>query len=327
MKAEGNQNTDETPRAGYDETLRGDVEETTRDVSASPRRRRLRRLLSFVVVVAAALGFSLFMLLDSRAGSARHVAETRLPADFAVAAEPQGLDFSKFGHTNPQHARLPCLLCHRREDNSPRPKLPGHMPCSGCHAQQFADQSSPICTICHTDARSGALKSFPASLQTFAVRFDHATHTRGGAQPRQACATCHRPERRGVSLAIPSGFDAHTTCFRCHAPQAQSNGRDISSCGTCHRVGVYSRTSENAPAYRVNFNHAEHTSKGLSCSACHNVRAGAAQRRQVAAPEPLMHHAPAGALSCAGCHNDKRAFGTADFKNCTRCHEGTAWHF
>ena len=27
------------------------------------------------------------------------------------------VDFTDFKHTNPQHERLPCLLCHKREDN------------------------------------------------------------------------------------------------------------------------------------------------------------------------------------------------------------------
>jgi len=198
------------------------------------------------------------------------------------------------------------------------------MPCAGCHAQQFSDPNSPICTICHTDSQSGALKAFPP-LRSFGVRFDHATHTRQNL--REGCATCHRPERRGVSLSIPSGASAHTTCFQCHTPRAQSSGRDISSCGTCHRIGGYSRTPENAPAYRVSFSHTAHTAKGVSCAECHQVRAGAPQRRQVIAPVALMHHAPAGAQSCISCHNDKRAFGVGDFKNCLRCHKGDAWHF
>src|SRR5215831_14119183 len=71
---------------------------------------------------------------------------------------PEGLDYSKFQHSSRNHSRLPCLLCHRRDSNAPVPKRPGasqHLPCAGCHAQQFANAESPICTICHTDAKSG----------------------------------------------------------------------------------------------------------------------------------------------------------------------------
>jgi hypothetical protein len=40
-----------------------------------------------------------------------------------------------------------------------------------------------------------------------------------------------------------------------------------------------------------------------------------------------MHHASPGARSCMTCHDNKRAFGGEDFKDCTRCHRGDAWHF
>src|SRR5215467_4261904 len=92
-------------------------------------------------------------------------------------------DFSQFKHDEPQHARLPCLLCHRRENNSPQSALPGkasHAPCTGCHAPQFANTASPICTICHTDVQSGKLKAFPP-LQSFSISFDHAKHSAVGA--------------------------------------------------------------------------------------------------------------------------------------------------
>ena len=291
----------------------------------------MRRRLSAAAAVLAA-GCALFasaLALDHGATAPRARFETE-PAAAGVAGEagfepvptPQGLDFSKFGHTNPQHARLPCLLCHQRTDNSARLRRPGHTPCAGCHTQQFADQSNPICTICHTQPPSPALKGFPP-LRSFNVRFDHATH----ARTRANCATCHRPSRRGVALSIPRGTSAHTTCFQCHTPRAQAGGRDISSCGACHRVGGYSRTPETAAAYGVNFSHAAHTSKGVSCAECHRVRAGQPQRRQVTSPSPLMHHAAPGAQSCMTCHNDKRAFGGDDFKDCTRCHRGNAWRF
>jgi c(7)-type cytochrome triheme protein len=239
--------------------------------------------------------------------------------------EPSG-DFSKFLHSSPNHARMPCLLCHRRE-SSPRPSMPGaggHLPCAGCHAQQFANTESPICTICHTDVRTGAVKSFP-QLKSFRVNFDHARHmNRGGV----SCATCHRPARGGVALSIPAGFNAHSTCYGCHTPRAQSGGRDISSCGTCHSRGGYSRTPVTAAAFRMGFSHAKHgAAQKLNCNDCHSVRAGLPQRRQVTSPEPANHHASGKTLSCQTCHDGKRAFGGDNFTVCKRCHTGTAWRF
>lgn len=246
---------------------------------------------------------------------------------FAHAA-PQSTtaDYSQFKHDDRNHARLPCLLCHRRENNSPQPTLPGkaaHAPCTGCHAQQFSNPASEICTICHTDVQSGKVKVFPP-LRSFDVRFDHAKHTAVGA----ACVTCHRRNRNGVGLAIPSRLNAHVTCFACHTPNAQVNGRNISSCSTCHHLGRLVRTSDQGPAYRVGFSHANHdASEKLTCAACHQVRAGLPQGRQVSAPLPLNHHAPGKASSCATCHNGQRVFGGDDFSACKRCHRGSAWHF
>ena len=239
------------------------------------------------------------------------------------APQSEGFDYSKFLHNSRNHARLPCLLCHRRESNSPRPLLPGkseHAPCAGCHAQQFSNSDSPICTICHTDVKSGALKSFPR-LKSFSMKFDHARHVN---MEGVSCATCHRPSRGGVALSIPTGFNAHQTCYRCHTPRAQSQGRDISSCRTCHQLGGYKRTPQFAQAFRVGFNHARH--QKVTCNECHQVRAGM-PRRQVTSPVPLNHHARPGSESCMSCHDGKRAFGGDDFTVCKRCHTGNRWQF
>jgi c(7)-type cytochrome triheme protein len=290
--------------------------------------RVIRRRLSLAAAAVACLFFALTLLLGAKVSSAEHAAgaEVSSAAGEPAGAEPQ-TDFSRFTHTNPQHARLPCLLCHQRNDNSPRPvRSAGHTPCSGCHTQQFADASNPICTICHANPPSPAVKPFPR-LRSFNMLFDHAKHARGGARPANSCAACHRPEVRGVALSIPAGLSAHTTCFRCHTPGSQSGGQDISSCNTCHRLGGYRRTPESAPAFRVGFSHADHTRGNLSCNECHAVRAGVGQGRQVSSPQPLMHHAGARARSCMSCHNDKRAFGGDDFSDCKRCHQGNTWHF
>jgi c(7)-type cytochrome triheme protein len=246
------------------------------------------------------------------------VCETRICAQTSYA---------QFKHDNPNHSRLPCLLCHRRPNNDAQPTLPGkdqHAPCTGCHQQQFANHASEICSICHTDAQSGKMKPFPA-LRSFNVRFDHAKHSAAGAD----CAKCHRRSRGGVALSIPARLNAHAICFSCHTPGAKAaSGRDISSCGTCHQLGGFVRTSEQAAAYRVGFSHAKHdASERLTCVECHKVRPGLAQGRQVSAPVALNHRARAGTTSCATCHNSKRAFGGDDFSVCTRCHKGSQWRF
>jgi c(7)-type cytochrome triheme protein len=248
------------------------------------------------------------------------------PVKSELAFAPE-TDFSKFQHSNPNHSRLPCLLCHRRETNAAQPTLPGkdkHTPCTGCHAPQFASGAGPICTICHADVQAGTVKAFPP-LRSFGSGFDHAKHVAVGGS---RCSSCHRPANRGVALTIPIGTNAHNACFSCHAPQAKADGRDISSCGVCHKPEPFVRNSQRTVAYRRGFSHAHHdSSESLGCLDCHNIRAGQPQRKQVTAPIPLNHHAPARGFSCMTCHNGKRAFGGDDFTVCTRCHKGSMWRF
>ncbi|MEP7148025.1 MAG: cytochrome c3 family protein [Acidobacteriota bacterium] len=228
-------------------------------------------------------------------------------------------DFSRFRHDTSQHTRLPCLVCHVRKDNSSAPKMPGHIPCSSCHTQEFAaGNQHPICSICHT---ATDVKRFPP-LRSFNAVFDHGRHVR-----QTSCATCHKPTNRGVALSIPSRLSAHTTCFQCHSPGAMAGGTNIGSCSTCHKPGRLVRTTESARAFAVNFNHTEHARKRLSCSACHTVRAGIRRGAQVTSPVASMHFARAGTSSCAACHNNKRAFGGNDFSDCKKCHERSTFKF
>lgn len=270
--------------------------------------RRLK--LAVVLLTGAAIGY---LFIDDAKN-----ATVSANAIFPPVSAAQ--EFAKFQHGSAQHARMPCLLCHKREANLFAPKLPGHLPCAGCHVQQFADQKSQICLICHT---SGAgLKRFPR-LQSFNATFDHRGH-----QSLTTCASCHQSNRRGVGYSVPAGATAHRTCFQCHGPRTEIGGRNIGSCGTCHQPGTPVRASDWAQAFRVNFSHQEHLRKAnVSCASCHTVRPGIARGRQVTAPVALMHSTRPQVSSCASCHNNTRAFGTANFTDCKRCHEGTTFKF
>jgi c(7)-type cytochrome triheme protein len=257
-----------------------------------------------------------------RLGTETENARNESGTEKAIRSNP---DSSKFNHGDYSHSRLPCLLCHRRVSNALQPTLPGHTPCAGCHSKDFVNSASAICTVCHTNVQSGAMKSFPG-LKSFNVRFDHAQHVGAGRSSSQ-CATCHTPERRRVSLSLPVALGGHAACFQCHGPrEVGRQGQDISSCSTCHRLAGYARTSEGSKAYSIGFSHANHgRSKKLNCNSCHSIRAGMAQRRQVTSPIPDMHSASGRAESCASCHDDKRAFGVAKSSDCQRCHQGTTF--
>lgn len=273
---------------------------------------RLRLLVALVISASAAAGYA-FVVRSPAPGSV--FVASHEDASVVGAAAPQ--NYAVFRHGEPQHERLPCLVCHKREDNSATPRLSGHVPCSSCHVQQFADNNNPICSICHT---ATDVKRFPR-LKSFGTRFDHARHIK-----ETGCATCHKPSRRGVALSLPTGSTAHTACYQCHGPRTMAGGENIGSCGTCHTSGRPTRNSDSARAFSFNFSHSEHSPK-VSCSGCHTVRAGMGRGRQVSSPVVSMHFAPARSLSCGGCHNNVRAFGGDDFKDCKRCHEGRTFKF
>lgn len=279
--------------------------------SAGYKRSSWRTGLIAPAVVMIASSFMIALTYGSDPGFS--VADPPLPA----VDPPQ--DFSRFRHDTQQHTRLPCLVCHVRTDNGATPKMPGHIPCSSCHAQQFAEgNTNPICSICHTATN---VKPFP-SLRSFNAVFDHGRHVR-----QTNCATCHKPAQRGVALSIPARLSAHTTCFQCHGPRTIVDGKNIGSCSTCHQPGRLVRTPQTARAFSMNFSHAEHARKGISCSQCHTVRAGMRRGAQVTSPVAAMHFARPGVSSCAACHNDRRAFGGKDFSDCRKCHEGSTFRF
>lgn len=293
-----------------------------------------RRLLSLALLLAAFVGFPVVIIIDKRVFAEPLPVPSKTEAN-TIEQDMRGVDFSKFSHASSRHASLACTSCHTRaQNNSPVPTnpqgtsaLPGHKSCTDCHLAQFVTPNIPMCAICHTDLNSQRppVKNFP-NLRSFNVKFDHQQHMTGEARPDNGCAACHSPARRGVALSIPAGLNAHTQCYTCHTPGAQSGGRDIASCGVCHDQGRYSRTSTNARAYNVGFRHSDHGPRQrLNCADCHNIRGGLPQSRQVSSPRTAFHTTNVRAQSCMTCHNGRRAFGDEDFGDCRRCHKGSTF--
>lgn len=175
------------------------------------------------------------------------------------------------------------------------------------------------------------MRAFPSKFnESFNAKFDHAQHNSGDARPSSACAACHSASlRRGTAMTIPAGINAHTNCYQCHTPgKTTSAGRDISNCGTCHAAAPYRRTPTTSVAFSASFRHDQHSSRQrLNCNDCHSLKAGLAQSRQVSSPRTSQHFPPGRVLSCATCHNNKKAFGEKDYDDCARCHVGPTFRF
>jgi len=267
---------------------------------------------------------------------------SRIEAEYAAAkafnplppnAQGPDLDYSTFKHTSQRHASQACTACHQRTaDNSIKPVFPNHPACINCHLAQFVTPAVPICAICHSDISNAKppLKGFPATFkEKFNVKFDHAQHMSVSARPKSGCVACHnRPLNRGVALAIPAGLNAHSQCYSCHTPTSKSSaGKEIASCGACHDQKAFARTSTNARAFRLGFDHSEHGPRQrLECATCHTLTAGLPQGRQASSPRAAEHFVMGGGRSCLTCHNGKQSFGgDLAFKDCKRCHSGSTF--
>ena len=283
-----------------------------------------RRLLSLLVTAIACAAVGLGVISEPKPPLSSPDAQARSLWTGVRSAEPPASveDFSRFSHTSSAHTRLGCSSCHRRDSNPARAIWLGHRPCSSCHSQKFASLKDQICVVCHATAepKGPEIKSL-AGLKSFSARFDHARHSTAG------CATCHKAASRGVALSIPGGPAAHSTCFQCHSSGTSAEGRDLSSCDTCHVSGRHERATIFAKAFKLNFSHAVHGAKNkLNCNDCHRASSGASAG-QMTRPFPAMHRASAVTQSCASCHNNKRAFGGDDFSDCKRCHQGPTFRF
>lgn len=303
------------------------IESENKSVGRSVSISRLKFRLKFSLITAA-VAFSLAQAAGCGSDGTNTPVESNSTAvqPQPTTQEPRFLfpekDYSSFDHTSEQHARLPCLVCHTREDNSPKMEFTGHIPCSSCHTEHFADAKHSICSVCHIDAEAGSLKTFP-TIASFATRFDHAKHL-----PHANCADCHRSVSGGRTYSVPTRSNSHATCFQCHDPAAEFEGREMASCSTCHQSGTPGKAFGPSSTRQTVFSHARHASgQRLSCSSCHTVRAGAVRRGQVSAPAVKMHLAAGRGQSCASCHNGKRAFNGEDFANCKRCHQGPTFRF
>lgn len=292
--------------------------------SHSRASRREKLLLAAVCFIFAVASFTFAVSRGVESSESASASRGSSPLELATQGEN---DFSKFSHASARHASLTCAFCHARAaDNSTVPRLPGHKACTDCHLAQFVTPNVPMCSICHTtvEGENPPVKNFPA-LSSFNARFDHAQHNAGAARPPQGCTACHAPSsRRAASLTIPASFNAHAECYSCHTPSARADGRDIATCGVCHTTNArFFRTPTVTAAFRVGFSHATHGARErLACADCHQLRAGAAQSRQVTSTIPVEHFAASRAQSCATCHNSRRSFGDADFGDCRRCHKG-----
>ncbi len=278
--------------------------------------------IKFPITILALIIFAASCLNESRRVDVTITGVNAEPPAATRIVDPEK-NFGTFLHTVEAHNQVNCDSCHQREAGSLELEYSGHDSCIGCHMSEFTNTKSNICAVCHSDTQTvpAPMKAFPAHFnEGFNMKFDHAAHTRGEGLPEQGCVSCHAPA--GASQTIPSTIAAHATCFTCHVPDSP-----IGSCNVCHTTAPYSRTPSTTAVIRAVFRHSDHTLRqGVSCAECHTVGVSTVQSKQVSVPVAVEHFSSrAGAVTCRTCHNDRRAFGEADFANCRRCHTGSGF--
>lgn len=233
------------------------------------------------------------------------------------------------------HTEVPCKSCH-----GPFPGIPAKFKglafdkCASCHVDAHLAQlgkvadASAACDRCHT------VQSFrPARYEVQ----DHVSWPLLGAHETVACVSCHRPDPKLETRAVPirawikqrnrkdqinlaqfhpAGDNAR--CDTCHRdPHAGQFKQRVqkSGCADCHQVASWKQVRfdhDRETRFALTGGHA-----GRNCDACHVAEAGGTVRYAGVS------------LACASCHADVHAgqFATARGKptDCTRCHATGAW--
>lgn len=155
-----------------------------------------------------------------------------------------------------------CIGCHPEPFRMLRPAgrivhadMDSGGSCGLCHdgRQAFGVRDSSACQTCHAGRNAATLAGREVSKGSGApvprlpapvtfhrgesspgnVRFEHASHLKGGAR----CATCHpKPFRMSSTGGRPGGaMHAASACGGCHDGVHAFGVEDAEACGRCHR--------------------------------------------------------------------------------------------
>lgn len=238
-----------------------------------------------------------------------HTVQGWLPVRFELA-DHDALPYRLEG----AHRAVACALCHPKD-----PRLAARVPATvkadlerrrrplKVSLAVLAVPRAGDCRTCHRDPHAGQLDARAKDergcatchgLESFGkVRFDHQTDSRfalTGKHEKAACASCHRPDAKGVVRYRPVA----TACAACHADvhvgqlAARGQGTD---CARCHETSGWKeplrfRHERPFTAFALTGKH-----RKLECAKCHDVVqvAGAPVRRYRPVP-----------TGCEGCHAD-----------------------
>jgi hypothetical protein len=211
------------------------------------------------------------------------------------------------------HRAVACALCHPKD-----PRLAARLPAAV--KAELERKRRPVqvslavldvprasdCRTCHRDPHAGQLDARAAEkgcatchgLDTFRkARFDHQQDSRfplTGQHAKAACATCHRPDAKGVIQYRPLELACASCHADVHAGQLAVKGQGT-DCARCHgteswKTPLRFRHEQPFTGFALTGKHVK-----VECAKCHGVVrvSGAEVRRYRGVP-----------TSCEGCHAD-----------------------
>ncbi len=259
-------------------------------------------------------------------GAGCETAPTTITQDFistGIFKHSQHLSDAKVLEENGGKA-LGCQDCHfidaQKQYEAQRPGSQDHAPCDRCHQEEFYQQPSDFCQVCHTSvdplkAQSSPLEPYPrrAVAAELVSAFNHKVHLAGERVKKDGkglnCQDCHAVSGPGEAYA---SFPKHPVCAKCHGEVVSPTMKDCSGCHAANGPGKERRFIKND----IRFTHGKHQTdaKGneIACETCHY-----AIKQSDAASEinlPLMK-------DCAKCHEDKnKTPDSVRIAQCGVCH-------
>jgi hypothetical protein len=219
------------------------------------------------------------------------------------------------------HRAVPCRTCHSPGRPKARRFTFKRRDCRACHRDRHRgrfrgrDGKPLACDTCHgvTTFREA---SFDHQKTKFPLQGKHAG---------TACSSCHRPDKRGVTVFSA----ASRACSGCHADPHQGQfriGKRSRGCADCH-------SAKDKTFKLPRFDHAKRTGfaldgkhRKLRCGRCHNeVRLGGGKRATLYR---------LGRRTCNACHRPRHRAARrskapiapdASMSRCEDCHDSRGW--
>lgn len=136
------------------------------------------------------------------------------------------------------------LISQTSDESFPHEEHAGLFPtCVGCHQGAQADRAAAglytvepaDCVGCHDGVELKAVAWTGPDPEPSNLVFDHAEHARELEEEEGRtldCQGCHRPADTRIRMAVDRAVES--TCFKCHAPEAETHYAATGECATCH---------------------------------------------------------------------------------------------